>query len=100
MSLVEKIVGYFGDDLSDKTFALWGLAFKPETDDMREASSRVIMEALWARGANIQAFDPVAMREVESLYPNHRQLKLVDSKDNAYMPFYFSSSNGSNFLSV
>jgi UDPglucose 6-dehydrogenase len=83
LSLVDKIVGYFGDDLSDKTFALWGLAFKPETDDMREASSRVIMEALWARGANILAFDPVAMREVESLYPNHRQLKLVDSKDNA-----------------
>ena len=83
LNLVHKVIQRFGEDLSDKTFALWGLSFKPETDDMREASSRVIMEALWSRGAKIQAFDPVAMDETDHLYPGHRQLRLVDSKEAA-----------------
>ena len=58
--LVDKICQHFGDDLSGKTFALWGLAFKPDTDDIREASSLVIIKELLARHASIQAFDPVA----------------------------------------
>ena len=59
--LVNKIVKAFGDNLSGKRFALWGLAFKPNTDDMREAPSRVIIEALLARGANVCAYDPAAL---------------------------------------
>ncbi len=61
--LVDKIVAHFGNDLSGRRFALWGLAFKPNTDDMREAPSRVIVEALARRGASICAYDPVAMAE-------------------------------------
>jgi UDPglucose 6-dehydrogenase len=59
----------FGSDLKGKHFALWGLSFKPGTDDMREATSRVVMEGLWAKGATITAFDPVAMKETQHLYP-------------------------------
>ena len=61
--LVDKIVARFGADLSGRTFALWGLAFKPNTDDMREAPSQVIVAALAERGARIVAYDPVAMGE-------------------------------------
>ena len=61
--LVEKIVARLGEDLSGRTFAIWGLAFKPDTDDMRDAPSRVIIEALSRRGARIRAYDPVAMEE-------------------------------------
>jgi UDPglucose 6-dehydrogenase len=61
--LVEKIVAHFGADLSGRRFALWGLAFKPNTDDMREAPSRVIIDALVRRGASVCAYDPVAMDE-------------------------------------
>jgi len=63
--LVDKVVRRFGDDLSGLQFAVWGLAFKPNTDDMREAPSRVIIEALARRGARIQAYDPVAMTEAQ-----------------------------------
>ena len=66
--LVEKIQAHFGQNLAGKTFALWGLAFKPNTDDMREAPSRVVMEALWAAGAKVRAYDPVAMEETQRLY--------------------------------
>jgi UDPglucose 6-dehydrogenase len=61
--LVDRVVECFGEDLHGRTFALWGLAFKPNTDDMREAPSRVIIAELVARGAKIQAYDPVAMDE-------------------------------------
>ena len=61
--LVEKIVARLGEDLSGRTFAIWGLAFKPDTDDMRDAPSRVIIEALSRRGARIRAYDPAAMEE-------------------------------------
>jgi UDPglucose 6-dehydrogenase len=61
--LVDKIVKRFGEDLSGRTFAMWGLAFKPNTDDMREAPSRVIVDELTKRGAAVRAYDPVAMEE-------------------------------------
>ncbi|MEY3251124.1 MAG: hypothetical protein RL227_97 [Pseudomonadota bacterium] len=61
--LVNKIVAQFGEDLTGRSFAMWGLAFKPNTDDMREAPSRVIAEALTTRGATVRAYDPVAMPE-------------------------------------
>lgn len=63
--LVKKIVKAFGENLSGKRFALWGLAFKPNTDDMREAPSRVIIEALLALGASVCAYDPVATDEAK-----------------------------------
>ena len=66
--LVEKIVRRFGEDLSGRRFALWGLAFKPNTDDMREAPSRVVIEALRLRGAQVCGYDPVAMAEAEHIY--------------------------------
>ena len=59
---VDKITNYFSDDLSNKTFAVWGLAFKPKTDDMREAPSITIINALLEKGAKIQAYDPKAMQ--------------------------------------
>ena len=64
-----RLEQFFDGKLSGKTIALWGLAFKPNTDDMREAPSRVLMEALWAAGARVRAYDPVAMGEVRRLYP-------------------------------
>ena len=66
--LVERIVARFGDDLVGRTFALWGLAFKPDTDDMREAPSRVIVAELLRRGARVVAHDPVAMPEARRLF--------------------------------
>ena len=75
--LFEKLNRHFNGDLSGKTFAIWGLAFKPNTDDMREAPSRVLMEALWAQGAKVQAYDPVAMDEARHLYPDTSHLKLA-----------------------
>jgi UDPglucose 6-dehydrogenase len=67
--LVQKIVQRFGTDLCGRTFAVWGLAFKPGTDDMREASSRVILEELVSADATIQAFDPVAMAQAAKELP-------------------------------
>jgi UDPglucose 6-dehydrogenase len=66
--LLDKIVARFGDDLGGRTFALWGLAFKPETDDMREAPSRQLIAALLARGAMVRAWDPVAMDEARRVF--------------------------------
>ncbi|HSI59495.1 MAG TPA: UDP-glucose/GDP-mannose dehydrogenase family protein [Ideonella sp.] len=63
--LVHKVVAHYGEDLRGKTFAVWGLAFKPNTDDMREAPSRVVMAELLKRGARLQAYDPVAMDEAQ-----------------------------------
>ena len=73
--LFNKIKAHFAD-LRGKTIALWGLAFKPNTDDMREAPSRVLMEALWSAGARVRAFDPVAMPECARLYAGRAALTL------------------------
>lgn len=81
--LPEFIRRHFGDDLSGKTFALWGLSFKPNTDDMREASSRVLMEELWKRGATIQAYDPEAMDETQRIYGHRDDLRLMGTKEAA-----------------
>lgn len=74
---------HFGDDLTGKTFALWGLSFKPNTDDMREASSRVLMEELWQRGAVVQAYDPEAMNEAQRIYGHRSDLRLMGTKEAA-----------------
>jgi UDPglucose 6-dehydrogenase len=76
--LFEKIKAYFGGSLQGKTIALWGLAFKPNTDDMREAPSRVLMEALWAAGAAVRAFDPVAMDEARRIYGGRADFALCE----------------------
>jgi UDPglucose 6-dehydrogenase len=80
--LFEKIQAHFGD-LRGKTIALWGLAFKPNTDDMREAPSRVLIEALWEAGANVRAYDPVAMPETGNIYGKRADLALCDSSADA-----------------
>ncbi len=81
--LVEKILGHFAGDIGGRTFALWGLAFKPNTDDMREAPARVIMEALWAAGARVRAFDPKAMDECRRIYGEREDLVLCGNQDAA-----------------
>ncbi|MGQ0621876.1 MAG: UDP-glucose dehydrogenase family protein [Panacagrimonas sp.] len=80
--LFEKIRKHFGS-VQGKTIALWGLAFKPRTDDMREAPSRDLMEAVWAAGGTIRAYDPVAMHETEKLYGKRADLVLAESPEDA-----------------
>ena len=77
--LVNKLTARFGKDLKGKRFAMWGLAFKPNTDDMREAPSRTMLEALWAMGASVSAYDPAAMEETRRIYGERADLLLVDS---------------------
>ncbi|CAI1162765.1 UDP-glucose 6-dehydrogenase tuaD [Serratia fonticola] len=81
--LTQFIKHHFADDVKGKTFALWGLAFKPNTDDMREASSRVLMETLWELGASVQAYDPEAMAEAQRIYGQRADLKLMGTKEAA-----------------
>ena len=78
--LFKKILAHFGN-VKGKTFALWGLAFKPNTDDMREAASRVLMESLWQAGARVRAFDPVAMDECRRIYGERADLVLCNNSD-------------------
>ena len=80
--LFSKLAHYFGGEekLTGKTIALWGLAFKPNTNDMREAPSRTLMEALWQAGAKVKAFDPVAMDETQGIYNDCENLQLCDDK--------------------
>ena len=80
--LFEKMTRHFGS-VKGKTIALWGLAFKPRTDDMREAPSRDLMEAVWAAGGSIRAYDPVAMHETEKLYGKRADLTLATSPEDA-----------------
>jgi UDPglucose 6-dehydrogenase len=74
--LFEKISRYFNGDLTGRTIALWGLAFKPNTDDMREAPARVLIEALWEAGAKVRAYDPVAREETHRIYGDRPDLVL------------------------
>jgi len=67
--LFTKMVNYFGEDLSGKSFGVWGLAFKPGTDDMREASSLVLIRLLIEAGARVSAYDPVATENARSMFP-------------------------------
>ena len=76
--LVNKIVAHFGEDLSGKHFALWGLAFKPNTDDMRDAPSRVIIAELFRRGATVTAYDPVAMTESRRIFGDEPRLAYAE----------------------
>ena len=80
-SLFEKIRAHYGGALTGKVIAIWGLAFKPNTDDMREAASRTLMESLWAAGASVRAFDPVARAEAARIYGERPDLVLCE---NAY----------------
>jgi UDPglucose 6-dehydrogenase len=81
--LVDRIVERFGDNLEGRRFALWGLAFKPDTDDMREAPSRVIVTELLRRGAEIVAYDPVAMDEARRAFAGLQGLSLAASANDA-----------------
>ncbi len=81
--LFDKLYNHFDGNLKDKTIALWGLSFKPNTDDMREAPSRVLMEALWNEGAKVQAFDPEAMSECQRIYGQHDDLTLMGTAEAA-----------------
>ena len=77
--LVNKLTAKLGTDLKGRRFAMWGLAFKPNTDDMREAPSRSMLEALWKMGASVSAYDPAAMEETRRIYGERADLLLVDS---------------------
>ena len=81
--LPKKIKKQFGDNLKGKHFALWGLAFKPNTDDMREASSRVLINELIKAGASITAYDPVAMDEGKRIFKDEKHLTFTDTQDEA-----------------
>ena len=79
--LFEKISSHFTDGLQGKKFAIWGLSFKPNTDDMREAPSRVLMESLWQAGATVQAYDPEAMNECQRIYGQRDDLSLMGTAE-------------------
>jgi UDPglucose 6-dehydrogenase len=81
--LVDKVVARFGENLKGKTLALWGLAFKPNTDDMREAPSRVIIDELLKRGAQLRAYDPVAMVEAKRVMGDPAGLTFVANQTEA-----------------
>ena len=77
--LFEKLSTHYDGDLEGKTIALWGLSFKPKTNDMREATSRALMESLWQVGVTVQAYDPEAMNETRHLYPDNDGLVLCET---------------------
>jgi len=81
--LFEKINKHFEGNLKGKVLAVWGLAFKPDTDDIREAPSRVLMEQLWNKGATVQAYDPAAMDKARRIYGDRDDFKLYESPDDA-----------------
>ena len=83
--LFELMVRHYGGEagLRGKTVALWGLAFKPNTDDMREASSRRLLQQLWDAGANVQAYDPEAMHETRRIFGERGDFALCDSASDA-----------------
>ncbi len=77
--MANKILKHFNGDVKGKTFAVWGLSFKPKTDDMREAPSLVIIDNLIKNGAKIQAFDPEAMKEAKKILPESETVKYFDN---------------------
>lgn len=81
--LFQKITHYFNGDLQGKTIALWGLAFKPNTDDVRCASSRVLMEMLWQANVTVRAYDPLAMEPIRRIYPEQSHLILCETAQDA-----------------
>ncbi|MGY3863450.1 UDP-glucose dehydrogenase family protein [Aeromonas lacus] len=81
--MAERLLSHFGPDLRGRTFALWGLAFKPGTDDMREAPSRPLLAAIWAAGGRVQAFDPKAMARARELYGERPDLRLCATQEEA-----------------
>ena len=82
-SLFTKLQGALGDELAGRKIAVWGLAFKPNTDDMREAPSRRLLETLWEHGASARVFDPKAMQEARRLYGDRTDLVYCDSQQDA-----------------
>lgn len=76
-----KLQKYYGDSLKNKTIALWGLSFKPNTDDMSAASSRTLMEALWKIGTKVRAYDPIAQEECKRIYGERDDLVLCQTAD-------------------
>ncbi|MBD7976941.1 MULTISPECIES: UDP-glucose dehydrogenase family protein [Pseudomonas] len=83
--LFRKLQQHFPDGLAGKSIAVWGLAFKPNTDDMREAPSRYLMEALWREGATVRAYDPEAMSECRRLYGYREDLVLCPTRDDTLL---------------
>jgi len=81
--LYELIERHFGGPPKGRTIAVWGLAFKPNTDDMREASSRRLLEQLWEAGAKVRAYDPEAREEARRIYGEREDLVLCDDADTA-----------------
>jgi UDPglucose 6-dehydrogenase len=81
--LFHKIRAHFGGQLAGRCLAVWGLAFKPNTDDMREAPSRVLIEALWAAGARVRAYDPIAMPEARRIYGERADFALCESVEDS-----------------
>lgn len=81
--LFEKISKHYQGVLTGKTFAVWGLAFKPDTDDMREAPSRVVLESLCAAGATVQVYDPEALAEAKRIYGGKNGLRYCNSPEDA-----------------
>lgn len=84
--LFSKLMKHFDNNIEGKTFAIWGLSFKPSTDDLREAPSRVLIESIFEHGGTVRAYDPVAMKEMRHFYPDEKRLELVgtsmDTLDN------------------
>tara|TARA_R110002110_G_scaffold26911_1_gene98457 strand:+ start:79253 stop:80596 length:1344 start_codon:yes stop_codon:yes gene_type:complete len=81
--LAERVMARLGSDLSGKTIAVWGLSFKPNTDDMREAPSRYLLEGIWSYGGKVQAFDPQAMAACREIYGERDDLVLCEHKEDA-----------------
>lgn len=80
MILTQKVLSHFGQDLTGKSFAIWGLAFKPQTDDMREAPSIVTIKALREAGASIRAYDPAAMNEAKRIFGADPKITLCNDE--------------------
>ncbi|MFM5660730.1 UDP-glucose/GDP-mannose dehydrogenase family protein [Aeromonas veronii] len=81
--MAKRLLSHFGPDLRGRSFALWGLAFKPGTDDMREAPSRPLLAAIWAAGGRVQAFDPKAMERARQIYGQRPDLLLCPTQESA-----------------